>query len=352
MPGAAQTPTFFLKAAAKKVLLSAECKKALAACGYAPEDFGTYNQVLAKCGAARKRTGGARTQGGGLAPGKEKKGTDRDKWLAECQSGHISENGRHQTDREHNSGNHCPLYDSNNAPCMPHAGMAGYPNTQHGAVTNTDIASSNAANREPGPDGKMGIARERAATGDATKAALDWGMKDDQKAAPQMRSERFNAIRELNAKAGKDGVLPKDGKQLSDEEVKKNYDKERETALKCIEAFFDAQWKAMAANTQRKKANAAKKATKEADAARAAEKKLAGQPPSEARDKKLAEARKKREAAEANEKQANKENDAVKDLDPKNVDQCMGQSKPAADRSQNTKPDPTDTRAGETNEVE
>jgi hypothetical protein len=340
MPSAAQTPTVFLNAAGKETLDNPKCRKALAACGYTPDDFGTYSQVQKRCGSARKITKGAKSKGITRKGDAKKDDLHHARWLAQGQSGHISENNRHQTDREHNAGSHCPLYDTNNAPCMPHAGMAGFANTQHGAVTNTDIQNGNAAAGAVGPGGKMGIRRERAATRDATQAALDWGMNDDQPAAAQARQKRFDAIREINSKAGAEATKPKDGKQLSDDEIKKNYQKQRKTALECIEAFFNAQWKAMANNTQKRKAEAEAKAKAETKAAQDALDKVNAKKPVDKKAQQKAQAR--LDKAKTAEAEATKDNDAVKKLDPDNVNQCMGQSRAPEVRTENTKGDPND----------
>jgi hypothetical protein len=340
MPSAAQTPTVFLNAAGTETLDNPKCRKALAACGYSPEDFGTYSQVQKRCGSARKMTEGAKSKGITRKGDRKEDNLHQARWLAQGQSGHLSENNRHQTDRKGNAGNHCPLYDTNNAPCMPHAGMAGFANTQHGAVTNTDIQNGNAAAAAVGPGEKMGIRRERSATRDATAAALDWGINDDQPAAAQMRQKRFDAIRELNSKKGSAFAKPKDGKELTDEEIKKNYDKNRETALECIEAFFNAQWKAMARNTQARAKAAADKADAKAKAAQADVDKINAKKPVDKKKLKNAEAR--LEQAKDEQKEAKKENDAVKNLDPNNVNGCMGQSRAPEVRTENTKDDPSD----------
>ena len=151
-------------------------------------------------------------------------------------------------------------------------------------------------------------------------------------------------------RAARQGRCPKKVRSSRTPEIEKNYQDQKETAIKCIEAFFDAQWKEMAKNTQAKKAKAAANSAADQKKAQAKIDELdKTKPRTEEQDKQLAQARIDLQKA----KDAPAEYDKVKDLDPNDVDKCMGESKPPArTRSRNTKVDSTDPATVETNEEE
>lgn len=336
MAGPAQTPTMFLKAGGANPLMLPACKKALAACGYTPEDFGSYKEVGARCGAARKETGEAKPTPGGKPPNDpEHDPTAHEAWLATCESGHIAENTRHQAKRGDNDTSFCPLYEWQNAPCMPHSGKAGWRDTQHGAVTATDVETSN----EAGQGERLGVQGERAATRRAIEAALDWGM-NDQPAAEQSRKKRFAAIAALNAgdpklAASKVKTSPKD-----QEKAKKKFEAKRKTAADCVEGFFEYQWRKMAKNTKDKK-KAEKKA---ADAEKARAEEALAEAEKSGNKTKIKNAKGDLRAATERQEAADADWDRVKNLRPNNTDACMGQSRGGRERTESTKNAPPPPR--------
>ncbi len=315
----------FVKAGGQNPLMLPECQKALAACGYSPDDFGSYNDVLDRCGQARKKTGGAATTPGDAPPqDPEHNPTAHEAWLATCESGHMAENTRQQQRRGRNQTSYCPLYEWQHAPCMPHSGKAGWRDTQHGAVTATDVATSNAQ----GQGNRMGAEEERAATRRATEAALDWGM-NDQPAAEQLRAKRFAAIAELNAEDKDIAAAKAQGDAKLKQAIQKKHQEQEKTAAACVEGFFEYQWRKMANNTKDKKKKAADSAAAKKQAAEQslARARASGNPEEVRRAE--AELRKASDEHAA----ANADWNRVKDLDPNDTDACLGQSRGARARS-------------------
>src|SRR5215469_11881541 len=123
----AQTPVNFLRGGAAD-MFSAECKAALLKAGYDPAWFGSYNYVGNKIKAAKDKVAkydDAVKKGRKRLPPKP---TDADRYLATCQSGHLTQNGVFQ--EPGGRGDPCsnlesaPGHSTNDYPCMPQAGHA------------------------------------------------------------------------------------------------------------------------------------------------------------------------------------------------------------------------------------
>jgi hypothetical protein len=135
---APHTPVVFVKAGTS-MMFSAHCVKELAKYGYDPEDFGSHSHVQKRLRAARDRVAAddAAVASGGARPTPPV--TDRERFLASCQSGHLSQDAIHREGGSENRGNPCANrvdgYQEGAAPCMPHQGDAGTLGTQHNQVS-------------------------------------------------------------------------------------------------------------------------------------------------------------------------------------------------------------------------
>jgi hypothetical protein len=151
---------------AMAVLLSEACKKALAACGINPENFGSYDDRLKAQGGERKNYREKRDKEAGQSGGRPHEGScpksgdgktcrcheseagaadlGPEKYaLANSQSGHIAQNAFFQGTRGDPCSNMPPQgagggaygYDDNRAMCMDHLGRANQPGTIHYEIT-------------------------------------------------------------------------------------------------------------------------------------------------------------------------------------------------------------------------
>lgn len=263
MPGPAQTPTIFVKAGDAGAVFSPDCQVALTACGYNPEDFGSYNHVQARIGRAREETAKAKEHGG--MGRSEPKGFDQtsDEFVATCQSGHILQNARFQDgDEEGGRGdpcqNHYPLYSDDLAPCMPHSsyrpGSRGgaRKGTLHHQVGKTDRENNEAALRDNeglrDADGRtrMTNAQVDSARDDVVAVSLDHHLDNgDQPNSELPVAKEMKAKREAAVAAGKAKAAGM-AKEIPDKEKREQViSNSRDIAADCIKAFCDAQLKHM-----------------------------------------------------------------------------------------------------------
>jgi len=128
-----QTPVTFLQGGAAD-MFSAWCVEKLSAAGYSPKDFGSYLYVRHKVIKDAKNR--VKDYEASLQPGSHRTvdpPSDHDKWLASCQSGHLTQNAVYQTER----GNPCsnlktaPGHHDGLFPCMPLAGNAHQDGGEH-----------------------------------------------------------------------------------------------------------------------------------------------------------------------------------------------------------------------------
>jgi hypothetical protein len=143
---AGQTPMVLVKAGGP-VVFDAECQKALVQCGYDPEAFGTYKQVKAKIDEAKAKVKKweetPAAQRGSLTPP-----TADERFLAQCQSGHISQDAlyRKASGRDSPCDNHPGAAGNVTglAPCMPHFGSKGEVGSIHHQVCTSEFNSARA----------------------------------------------------------------------------------------------------------------------------------------------------------------------------------------------------------------
>jgi len=135
-----QTPVVFTLAGGTD-MMSAECKKIVEKAGYPADCFGSYDDVKGKIDEAKanvkKYEEDCRRGHKKIDPAKP---SARDRFLANCQSGHLSQNAIFQQPGQR--GNSCANivpgaegYHARLAPCMPMPGPSGAPGTPHTLVT-------------------------------------------------------------------------------------------------------------------------------------------------------------------------------------------------------------------------
>lgn len=112
----AQTPVVFLNGGATG-MFSAECVALLAKCGYAEEDFGSYDHVNARINAAKARVASLPPPPAPPAPDPHA----NDRRLAASTASHLTQDGvlRRPGKRGNVCASHADGYDGNLAPCMP-----------------------------------------------------------------------------------------------------------------------------------------------------------------------------------------------------------------------------------------
>jgi hypothetical protein len=143
----AQTPVTFLRGGAAD-MFSAECKAALLKAGYDPAWFGSYSHVSKQIKAAKDKVAkyeDAVNKGRKRLPPKPSK---TDKYLATCQSGHLTQNAVFQ--EPGGRGDPCsnldsaPGHSTNDYPCMPQAGHATQDGGEHERATEHEKDSAGA----------------------------------------------------------------------------------------------------------------------------------------------------------------------------------------------------------------
>jgi len=134
----AQTPVNFLKGGAADNF-SAACKAALLKAGYDPAWFGSYNHVAKQIKAAKDQCA---SYDNAVKKGRKPKvprPTKADRYLASCQSGHLTQNAVFQ--EEGGRGDPCsnlpsaPGHSTDDFPCMPQAGHATMDGGEHQRAT-------------------------------------------------------------------------------------------------------------------------------------------------------------------------------------------------------------------------
>ncbi len=131
-----QTPVNFLRGGAAE-MFSDECKALLAKAGYDPSWFGSYDHTAKQIKAAKDDCAKYDEAKKAGKPPPVPEPTPQQRYLASCQSGHLTQNAVYQTDR----GNPCSNLDSapghvdSQFPCMPQAGHAMQQGGEHCLAT-------------------------------------------------------------------------------------------------------------------------------------------------------------------------------------------------------------------------
>jgi hypothetical protein len=137
VPSAAQTPMVLVQGG-EATWLDKACERALIRAGYDPTAFGSYAHVKGKIDAAKDKC----DKWDAMSPSEKRSSTpptDADRFLSQCQSGHITQDavfrkpgGRNSPCDNHPgaAGNVTGL-----APCMPHFGMSNRVGSTHQRIT-------------------------------------------------------------------------------------------------------------------------------------------------------------------------------------------------------------------------
>lgn len=230
----AHTPISFLKSGGADIF-SARCVQALADAGYEPEDFGSYDYVAKRIAAAQRkceRWDEAQEYGETLPP--EDEPTERDRWLARCQAGHLGQNACYQTERGNPCSNVLPGHDDGLYPCMPMEGSARVPGTEHNLWSIDEVDQPAARGLTPGspyPESQMDADADKR----TEKLVANRGSRP---AVTTQRQDKGSGADEADAApaeaAGEAGKASGDVSSSSAGALKKI---DGETAAECINAF-------------------------------------------------------------------------------------------------------------------
>ena len=134
-------------------MFSAECNAALLKAGYDPAWFGSYNHVAKQIKKAKEKVAKYDAEVKKGKKGRPPKLTKADKYLATCQSGHLTQNAVFQESGKR--GDPCanldsaPGHSTDDYPCMPQAGHATKEGGEHQRATLHEMDSAGAQG-EPG----------------------------------------------------------------------------------------------------------------------------------------------------------------------------------------------------------
>jgi hypothetical protein len=128
-------------------MFSAECNAALLKAGYDPAWFGSYNHTAKQIRAAKDQCEKFdEAVKAGTKPGVPEP-SPAQRYLASCQSGHLTQNAVYQTERGNPCSNVAPGHSDTEFPCMPQAGHAMQQGGEH------QLATVHEQNSAAGPDG-------------------------------------------------------------------------------------------------------------------------------------------------------------------------------------------------------
>ena len=136
-------------------MFSAECKAALLKAGYDPDWFGSYSYVGKEIKTAKDKVAAYEHAVKKKLKNRPPKPTDADRYLASCQSGHLTQNAVFQ--EPGGRGDPCsnlesaPGHSTDDFPCMPQAGHASQPGGEHQRATLHEKDSAGEAG-EPGDE--------------------------------------------------------------------------------------------------------------------------------------------------------------------------------------------------------
>jgi len=201
-----QTPVVILKAGAAD-WLDMDCVHAIVKCGYDPSWFGSYSHVKGKIDAA---DGKCKSWDAEVAAGRTPSGsppTDSDRFLAHCQSGHMSQDAiwRKPGGRDSPCDNHAPGADGNVTslgPSMPHAGESNRVGSTHQRITVDEMDEASKTGPPGTPMSPQDVQRCAERT---TKTALEGAGQNRPDAPPQeliAKAEEQRLKREAIEKAG------------------------------------------------------------------------------------------------------------------------------------------------------
>ncbi len=231
-------------------MFSDKCVEELLKAGYKPEWLGSYNHVSKQIQAAKKKCQDHDQPVASGSSSKPPEPSADDRYLASCQSGHLSQNACFQEQgargdpcRNTVDGHHDAHY-----PCMPQSGHAQQEGGEHCAATNHERDSAGAQGRpgQPYPPGQL--ARDSNDRGkmiaDTPKLATDNGRRPiarDSSGGPGGRGGGSTSTGGTAGGTGATGRPPPDPNKKWTQEIT------GETAGDCINAFREAGEAAMRA---------------------------------------------------------------------------------------------------------
>lgn len=214
-----QTPVVIVKAGAAD-WLDMDCVHAMVKCGYDPSWFGSYSHVKGKIEAADEKCKqwDDQVRAGGTPSGTPP--TPADRFLAYCQSGHMSQDAiwRGAGGRDSPCDNHKPGADGNVtslAPSMPHAGESNRVGSTHQRITVDEMDEA----RQTGPPGTpMSPTDVQRCANRTTQTALGGAAQNRPDAPPQdliAKAEEQRLKREgIEAAGGKAPQMEAEERQL------------------------------------------------------------------------------------------------------------------------------------------
>ncbi len=247
----AQTPKVITKAGGDHGFSKA-CVKLLNKVGMKPEDCGTYKHCNKQIKAAKKKV-------------KDGDASAADKQLAECQAGHLVQNGCYQGKGSRGSICNNPppgLYDDKLAPCIPLAGPAQFKGGGGGGEHHLDSRDEETCAAMAGKKGdtykgsdikkhsmsRLGIITDNLSDPKKTTGHLEnlnkagviknGKMKQAQRRAAAFAEKREKAAKEL-------GAGPSTGKKPKQGPSKLLTEKEKKALIKCLENFIKRGMKKM-----------------------------------------------------------------------------------------------------------
>jgi hypothetical protein len=239
-----QTPIVVVKAGGGATF-SAECVAALLQAGYDPDWFGSYDHVYGKIKQAQARVADhdAWEKRGKTDPQPKEPLKPGDRYLANCQSGHISQDATHRAKGGRNNpcANYQYGYDTDKAPCMPQtAGPWDPPGSEHNVASRHEVAC---ALRPPGPNKPYDPAQRE----EDEKKRLDLVVNDRRPPEREPLTAKPSSTAATSIPAGGGAASssgapdPKGTESSSPQEQKKQAEK----AVECINEFKKAAMAAM-----------------------------------------------------------------------------------------------------------
>ncbi len=234
-------------------MFSAQCVAALLEAGYKPEWFGSYNHVSKQIQAAKKKCA---AYDEAVKKGRKKlppKPSADDRYLAECQSGHLSQNACFQEPGARGDpckntvdGHHDAQY-----PCMPQAGHAMQKGGEHNKATLDEQKSAGAQGKpgDPYPSGQL--SKDSDKRGKAVADDKKLAVKNDRKAIKREGGRKGSRGAGASSRAGKAGAASgASGGSAAKPNQPWNKELTGKTAGDCINSFRKAGEAAMKAKCE------------------------------------------------------------------------------------------------------
>jgi len=234
-------------------MFSAQCVAALLEAGYKPEWFGSYNHVAKQIQAAKKKCQAYDDAVKKGRKNKPPKPSSDDRYLASCQSGHLSQNACFQQPGARGDpckntvdGHHDAHY-----PCMPQAGHAMQPGGEHNLATLHEQASSGAQGAPGEPYDAKQLSKDSDARGKAVADDKNLAVKNKRKPIKRKGGRRGSGSAGASSRAGQAGAASgASGGAAARPNEPWNKELTGKTAGECINSFRQAGEAAMKAKCE------------------------------------------------------------------------------------------------------